>query len=463
MILILRPHIINSIINKMRYSETLTLLALFFFLGCSPKTIVSLEDTIETTINTDTDLVIQAIKIDQGTLYGPCEPSIAINPTNPDNIVAGAILDRVYFSDDGGVTWEKDKLRSSYGVYGDPVIQADYQGNFFYAHLSNPNGRAYADTSFLDRIVFQKSTDGGISWSDGSYTLPRSPKDQDKHWLAIDPKTNDIYVTWTEFDLYDSPLEEHRSRILFSRSTDTGEKWTDPVVLSQREGDCLDEDNTTEGAVPCVGPDGQIYVAWAFNEKIYFDKSYDKGKTWLEEDLIVSDQPEGWVIDIPGLSRCNGMPVTAVDRSDSPYKGTIYVNWGDQRNGIDDTDIWIAKSENEGESWSEPIRVNNDVPGKHQFLSWMDVDESTGYIYVVFYDRRAHEDFSTDTYLAVSKDGGTSFENIKINDTSFIPSASVFFGDYNDISVIDGRVRPIWTQLNKGKLSIWTALIDNLD
>ena len=104
--------------------------------------------------------------------------------------------------------------------------------------------------------------------------------------------------------------------------------------------------------------------------------------------------------------------------------------------------------------------MNDDLPGKQQFLSWMEIDQETGFIYIVFYDRRSTEDEATDVYLGISKNGGQSFENIKINSETFTPNKFIFFGDYNDISVQQGRVRPIWTQFNEGKLSVWTALID---
>jgi len=403
---------------------------------------------------------IKAVRIDEGGFIGPCEPSIVINPKDPDNIIAGAVLDRVYVSMDGGQSWQKERLTSSHGVYGDPVVRASNDGSIYYAHLSNPNGKAFRDTAFLDRIVIQKSEDKGKTWNDGSFTLPRSPKDQDKQWLAIDPADNSVYISWTEFDLYGSASPDHKSRILFSRSIDGGSSWSYPVVLSDKEGDCLDDDQTTEGAVPSVGPEGQIYVAWSYDGNIYLDKSYDKGETWLNEDLVVAEQPGGWTYDIPGLMRCNGMPVTAVDRSSGKFNGRVYVNWSDQRHGVNDTDVWLSYSDDEGETWSDPFRVNNDDTAKHQFLSWMAVDQGSGFIYIVFYDRRHHNDNGTDVYLAVSSDGGASFRNIKINKNSFVPLPMVFFGDYNDISVLDGRVRPVWTEFREGRLSVWTALIN---
>lgn len=398
--------------------------------------------------------------IDSTTIpYSVCEPSICISPINQDLIIGGSVLNNVYLSNDGGVTWTKDKLQSSYGVFGDPVIRADYEGNFYFSHLSNPTGRAYQDPEFLDRIVVQKSSDNGLTWNDGSYSKPSMTKDHDKQWMVTDPRTNHLYMTWTEFDKYGSKKAEDKSRILFSKSTDGSNSWSDPITISDLEGDCIDDDNTTEGAVPAVGPNGEIYVAWSYNEKIFFDRSDDDGLTW-GKDKIIANQPEGWTIDIPGIPRCNGMPITEVDLSQGPYRGNIYVNWGDQRNGTDDTDIWIISSSDGGNKWTSAKRVNDDLAGKHQFLSWMDIDPTTGYIYIVFYDRRAYDDNATDVYLAYSTDGAETFTNVKISEKPFTPTIGGFFGDYNDISAYNGRIRPIWTRLDNNVQSVWTALID---
>ena len=432
-----------------------------FLLLCLCILIQSCNNSVTSILSAPSPLQVgEAVMIDSGKFFGPCEPSISISKTNTNVVVVGSILDRVFRPEDGGRTWTKNKMRSDYGVYGDPVVRSDFNGNFYYAHLSNPDGRPFVDTAFLDRIVIQKSVDEGQTWNGGTFTLPRSPKDQDKQWLAVDPEDNTVYITWTEFDLYGSKNSEDKSRILFSKSTDRGDSWTHPFVLSQKEGDCIDSDQTTEGVVPSVGPQGQIYAAWSYDEKIYFDKSYDKGESWLDNDIVVADQPEGWEYTIPGIQRCNGMPITAVDRSDSPHNGTIYINWSDQRNGTDNTDIWICKSIDEGNTWSKPFKVNNDQTETHQFLTWMALDQTTGYIYIVFYDRRHHDDNSTDVYLARSIDGGISFDNQKINSKSFTPNERVFFGDYNDISAHDGIVRPIWTQLDQSGLSVWTSIID---
>ena len=390
---------------------------------------------------------------------GPCEPSIFINPLNTKNIVAGSVIDFVHTSFDGGKTWETNRLKSKFGIWGDPCVVADYKGNFYYFHLSDPEGINWRSKKVLDRMVVQKSTDGGKTWSEGVGIGKNSPKQQDKEWAVVNPFNNEIYLTWTEFDKYGSKDLSHHSRILFSKSIDEGNTWSKPLKLSKIEGNAIDDNATVEGAVPTVGENGEIYCAWSVNNTIYFDKSLDGGKTWLEHDIVATEQ-EGWGFDIKGFGRANGMPVTTVDLSKSKYKGRIYINFADKRNGKNNSDVFLIKSDDKGKTWSKPKRVNVDNTITEQFFTWMSVDPKTGFIYIVFYDRSKYQDTKTDVVLAVSKDGGETFTNTTISESPFIPNSRVFFGDYNNISAYDGVIRPIWTRYENNKLSIWTCLIE---
>lgn len=390
----------------------------------------------------------------------PAEPSVAISLKNKDNIVGAAILDKVYISEDGGKTWTKKRISSTMGVWGDPVLISDKKGDFYYFHLSDPTGKNWASEEILDRIVVQKSTDKGNTWSDGESIGFNHPKDQDKEWAVVDLKSNNIYTSWTQFDDYGSKDSTCYSNIMWSMSSNGGKKWSDAIQMNNLSGDCVDGDKTTEGAVPAVGPDGQLYVTWAYDGRIFLDRSFDKGKTWIRSDIEAVKQEGGWAFDIPGLNRTNGMPILLSDNSYSQYRGSLYLNWADQKNGEDDTDIWFSRSINHGDSWTFPVRVNNDEPGKHQFLSWMTMDQSTGIIYIVYYDRRDYDDLQTDVYLAYSKDGGRNFSNVKISETPFIPTGDNFFGDYTNISAVDGRIVPIWTRMDDGKTSIITTVIE---
>ena len=387
-----------------------------------------------------------------------CEPSVAINPKYPTNIVAGSVLDNVYFTKDAGKTWKKSKLTSPHGVYGDPALIADEKGNFYYFHLSDPTGGTGGyDSEKLDRIVVQKSEDGGETWSAGESIGLNHPKDQDKEWATTDSKGN-IYVSWTQFDKYGDADPACQSNVLFSMSKN-GKKWTEPKVISQIPGNCIDNDSTAEGAVPAVTFDGKVFIAWANQGKIFLDRSFNGGEIWLNNDIVVTEQVGGWDLKIPGHDRCNGMPVLMADNSKGSYRGSLYIIWADQRNGENDTDIWLSRSHNYGDNWSTPTRVNNDGKGKHQYLPWMSVDQATGYVYVVYYDRRDHDDNMADVYLAYSTDGGAKFKNVKISETPFLPQDDRFFGDYNNISAHKGLIVPVWTRMDDGKTSVWTAVI----
>ncbi len=90
----------------------------------------------------------------------------------------------------------------------------------------------------------------------------------------------------------------------------------------------------------------------------------------------------------------------------------------------------------------------------------MTIDQTTGEVVIVFYDRRDYDNNNTDVYIARSSDGGETFENVKISESPFMPSSSVFFGDYTNITAHDGKIRPIWARADGTNRSIWIAIVD---
>ncbi|RYU77975.1 T9SS type A sorting domain-containing protein [Hymenobacter persicinus] len=398
------------------------------------------------------------------TISSPEETAIAINPKNTRELVAGANISNQYYSTNGGQTWTWRPLSSPYGVWGDPCVVADTTGAFYFFHLSNPGGSVNTSFPFVDRMQVQRAATAATPFTFRGYFGLNPPKQQDKEWVAVNRKTNALYATWTEFDAYGSLASTDSSRIVFSKSRDQGLTWTAPKRISKVGGDAVDEDNTVEGAVPAVGPNGEIYTAWAGPLGLTFNRSLDDGLTWLRSEKVIASVPGGWDFPVAGIYRANGLPITACDVSQGPNRGTIYVNWSDQRNGPSDTDVWLVKSTDGGQTWSAPRRVNNDTAGHQQFFTWMTIDQATGYLWFVFYDRRNYPanatETRTDVYGARSTDGGQTFQNFRLSQSPFVPNPGVFFGDYTNITAHNNVVRPIWTRLDNQQLSVWTALID---
>jgi len=381
-----------------------------------------------------------------------------IDPNNTDHLIAGANRNHYYYSDNGGYLWHHGYISSTYGVIGDPCVVVDTLGNFYFFHLSDPPG-----PSRIDRVVCHKQTEFGGEWSNGTFAGYTGIKQTDKDWAAVDRVTNNIYVTWTEFDVWGSSDPNHYSKIFLSRSKDSGLTWSDPVRVTHSRGDATGGHGSLHISMPAAGPNGEVYVTWLSPEGIMINKSLNEGSTWKFFDKVVTSLPAGWLYNLPGVyNRGKGFPILACDNSQGPYRGNIYINWTDQRKGRNDTDVWLVKSTNGGSNWGPPKRVNDDPPGKHQFFTWLTVDQTNGYLYCVFYDRRNHDESEllTDVYMAVSTDGGESFTNFKISESPFEPDGDIFYGDYINLTAHNNIIRPIWTRMDGSALSLWTAIVD---
>lgn len=386
--------------------------------------------------------------------YSGCEPSIDIHPSNTNLMAVGSILDGYHYSIDGGHTWKSKRLESSFGVYGDPVLKFNSKGNLFYFHLAS-----YKKTSHLDRIVCQTAKKLNKCFNDGTAPEPNGTKVQDKHWMVIDPNTDVIYMTWTQFDAYDSADPKDSSLIVFSKSLDDGTTWSTPKRISRHGGDCLDGDNTVEGAMPSLGRNGELFVVWSGPKGLMLQVSKDKGETWLDEEIHLFEHEGGWNIEVDDFFRSNGLPVFLSDHSESsPNYGNLYLNWSVQNMETGQTSVLFSKSSDDGKNWSTPAKVHSSSSHNH-FLTWMTVDPSNGFLHFVYYRKEALSK-ATDVIWSHSKNAGGSFIEKVISDTPFEPNPNVFFGDYLNIAARDNVIRPVWPRMDNGKISLWTALID---
>jgi hypothetical protein len=419
----------------------------------------------------------RVVRVTEPDAIQPAEVTIAVNPSNPNNLVGASFQTGLppkpragsytYVTMDGGKTWKTVASQDPQNlVQGDDALAFSSDGIAYHVHLSFDGIRVPRPKRAESGIIVSASRDGGLTWNEPvpaiNHVNTVTPF-EDKPGIVTDNVTGssfkgNVYLAWTRFDVYGSPDPECHTQIYFSRSTDGGKTFSMPFRISDTGGDCIDSDNTVEGAVPAVGPKGEVYVVWAGSAGLVFDKSTDGGLTF-GKDKVVGPMPGGWDFPMPGLDRANGMPVTGVDLSAGPRRGTLYVNWIDERNG--DPDVFVASSRDGGETWSAPVRVNDDPlkNGKAQFFTWMAVDPVDGSVNTVFYDRRDTEGTLTRLTLARSTDGGRTFVNHKIDQEPFACNDKVFFGDYSSIAAYDGRVVPMFMHfIDETKLAVSVAL-----
>lgn len=370
------------------------------------------------------------------------EPSIAVDPF-AGRVLVGSNVDQLYLSTNGGVTFKERKLTSSLGVYGDPVVFIDRLGIYYYAHLSKTPGKKAPE--MWDRIVVQKSENLGDSFNDGVGVGFVEGKMQDKHWLTGDlntksPYANRLYLTWTEFDKYKSDKNTDSSRIKFAYSDNQGDTFSQPLVISDTAGDCLDGDMTLEGATIAIGPKGELYAIWAGRDNIYMDISLDGGKTW-GEDRIIAKQIGGWDQEVPYVSRANSMPFVICDK-----KGKLMVVFGDRRFG--DLDIFAIESKDGGMTFSTPVRINEDPVGngRDQFMPTIAYDRIKGCFYIAYYSRELSMfNLFTEVKLATGNKI-TKLNTVTLTERPFAPPHLQFFGDYMDVDALAGAIGVVWTE-----------------
>jgi len=405
----------------------------------------------------------------------PVEPTIAINPTNPDNIIGASIrygvegetrvVNMRYHSENGGKNWRHTTVSNPFvRPQGDDAIVFNADGQAFHSFICF-RGLRTTKTKANGIYVIRSEKDTN-TWGEHLLVvdhLNTLRPYEDKPYLATDngkdsPHRGNIYIAWSRFDEYHSKLKTDSTQIYFSRSTNNGDQFDVPFRISDTGGDCEDGDNTVEGAVPAAGPDGEVYIAWSGPKGLVFDKSLDGGKTF-GKDRVISDLPGGWSQDIDGIFRCNGFPVTKTDISGGEHHGSVYINWTDERNG--DVDVFLMYSRDKGETWSKQIRVNGDKKGngKQQFFTWMAVDPVDGSINIIYHDRAKYDGTKTGVTISRSIDGGNSFKHYPVNIDAFECNKEIFFGDYNNIDAYNGRVAAIFPHFIAEKQTAVSTLV----
>ena len=258
-------------------------------------------------------------------------------------------------------------------------------------------------------------------------------------------------------------------QVRFARSTNGAASFQADLQVN-------DAGNGGTGANIAVGVDGAVYVAWLSSGRVLIDKSTDGGQTFGAlaggTDHLVRTLP-ATIGPVRPLARVNSFPVIGTDPTNA---NVLYAVWPENPAGADDSDIMFSRSTDGGNTWSAPIRVNDDINAvgdfNSQFFPWLAVDPVDSSINIVWYDDRTdpnHTDATplVDLFFASSSDAGLSFSlNTRIStqssrtDTDFSPS---FLGDYNAIAAYGGVAHPMWGDSRTGGQNIMTTQVGGAD
>jgi hypothetical protein len=274
----------------------------------------------------------------------------------------------VYFnrSEDFGKTWlPTDVLLSSASdttargarrrISVQPRIAIDGRGRVFVIWIDNRFGPT--------EVFFRASEDSGKTWGP-EVNVSKGATAATSHQILVN-EAGRVLVVW-EDSRHGGP------EIFFNRSEDGGKSWFPEAVRVSRHLPAGVSRSSDPSAA--LGPQDQVFVAWQDRrngrEDIYFNRSLDGGKTWMEQDLRLDRDDAG-----TGVSR---LPRVATDA-----RGVVAVVWEDDRDGFEQ--ILVNYSTDGGKTWApREIRVDPPTNAKLQSKAPKAAWDASGGLHVVW-------------------------------------------------------------------------------
>jgi hypothetical protein len=357
------------------------------------------------------------------------------------------------FTDAGFVPWGTAKLE------GDPALAFDSAGNLFYASIGVNSGG-------VSRIFVSKTTSTNPTVTFGnpveiSGLLPGTSPFQDKEMIAVDTSPafpGRVYVAWSEF----ASIFDTNPRLLVSAST-----TTTPTPVFGATQALSPATGFHHGAIPAVGPNGEVYVAWStFSDystpsstTVNLVKSTNGGGGYGNPDgtdpspskVVATYTSTVGDIGTGGVSlRTRAFPYLAVDKTGmgSPTRGNLYVVFQARptASASPRSEIFFTRSTDGGVTWSAPrditsgpaATLNGDSTTNDNWMPSISVSPVTGHIKVLLYSRRQDPgNQNIRVFEAGSTDGGVTWYGRPFSAVAFLPSTGYdpllvfnYMGDY---------------------------------
>ncbi|HLH53737.1 MAG TPA: sialidase family protein [Verrucomicrobiae bacterium] len=379
------------------------------------------------------------------------EPSMCIDPTNPNRMAIGwrqfdstnsnFRQSGVAYSTNGGLNWTFPGNLEPGTFRSDPVLASDSAGNFYFLGITNP-------ATFACDLL--RSTNGGMNWQALGPALGG-----DKEWIAIDttagPGHGNIYQVW-------SPVANlfTNSSLIFTRSIDGGSSWMQPMDLPH---------SPYFGTVD-IGPDGEVYL---------FGSALDIEPFVLNRSTNAQDRLQTPTIDLTTIVDLGGPPLggginpdgligqawIAVDRSSGPTRGNVYVLSSVTNDPGNACNVMFSRSVDRGQTFRTPLRINDDSPTNmtYHWFGALSVAPN-GRVDACWYDtRHSTNNALSELYYSWSDDGGLTWApNRQISppfDQSLGYPQQDKIGDYIQMVSLDGGACIAYTATFNGEEDIY--------
>jgi hypothetical protein len=393
---------------------------------------------------------------------GDNELDIAINPTNPSNMVAGwndygvGNSCGVGWTLDDGRTWHTDWLRGMTPAGGNPTY--DYGAGDPSVGFLNDGTAVFTcnawSTTKPTAIFVTTSKDGGATWSPAQKVASADTKagNLDHPMMTIDHYKNRALLAYTGW----SGLQANSYALV---SDSTGTRWSGPYrIAADYKSNAPDIfDVSLAGA-----PDGTIYSTAGVWQHV---------QEWSEQAVVVSQLRPGETafahtvkvrdlvpapMTLPGEQwRTSMQGSIGVDGN-----GVVYELTGDSVTG--NLHMYLARSTDHGASFSNQIQLTS---GAHdEVMPWMSVTPG-GRVDTIFYDYDETTGLMDVDYGQVAPGASTMSRTVVqrgIDGDSQPPrgpTGTPFMGDYIGIDSLGSRVALAWTGNGPASQDAWAATV----
>jgi hypothetical protein len=208
----------------------------------------------------------------------------------------------------------------------EPAIAVDPSSSYVYQMTTRYTGKRPCDICRLPAIVFRSSSDGGTTWGPD-------------RWIALTHESqNDPQIAVAnDGTIYAVLLNDFVPGIKFTKSSDHGLTWTEPIRLTGGGRKPAKSDKP----VLAISPNGQhVYIAFNFSDS-WVVASHNFGRTFLTAVKTNSDT-RYWFHSGGAIAPNGDVYFTAADYSQN-FEGDVHID--------------VLKSTDKGKSWAT-IRID---------------------------------------------------------------------------------------------------------